>query len=131
MADYPNRADLRNPATRKVNFTGQSYGQAAQQARAQQAVAPGSAPTTVQAQQAARAAAPRPGARPFLRPTERPDEPITSGADFGAGPSALQAGIRPRIIPEDNILDEMRALYALYPTEELAQLISKYGNRGF
>lgn len=131
MADYPNRSDLRNPATRKVNFTGQTYGTAAAQERAQQAMPPGSAPVTVQAQQAARAAAPRPGAKPFLRATERPDEPITAGADFGAGPSAMQAGIRPRIIPEDNILDEMRALYALYPTEELGQLISKYGNRGF
>lgn len=131
MTDYSNRSDLRNPATRKVAFTGQTYGQGAQQARSQQAVAPGSAPVTIAAQQAARQAAPRPGAKPFLRGTERPDEPITAGANFGTGPSPIQAGIRPRIIPEDNLLDEMRALYALYPTEELAQLISKYGNRGF
>ena len=53
MPDYPNRTDLRNPATRQANFTGQTYGQAAQQLVSQRAVSPGSAPTTVAAQQMA------------------------------------------------------------------------------
>ena len=60
MVDYPNRSDLRNPATKKVAFTGQTYGQATQQAASQQSVSPGSAPADVQAQQVAR---PVPGAK--------------------------------------------------------------------
>lgn len=128
---YPNRSDLRNPATRKVQFTGQTYGQGAAQARAQQAVAPGSAPAQVMAQRAAAKQTPRPGAKPLLRPTERPDEPITAGANFGAGPNAAQAGIRPRLIPEDSLLETLQALYALYPNEDLAAMLSKYGNQGY
>jgi hypothetical protein len=124
---YPNRSDLRNPATRQVRFTGQTYGQASQQAQAQQAVPPGSAPAQVQAQQMAAQQAPRPGARPLLRPTERPTEPITAGADFGPGPSAQQAGIMPRIIPVDDTMEELRMLYQLYPNPDLLDLLSKYG----
>lgn len=133
MAEYPNRSDLRNPATRKVAFTGQTYGQAAQQAASQQAVAPGSAPSQVQAQQAAsqQAPAPRPGAKPLFRPTERPAEPITAGADFGAGPNAQQAGILPRQIPVDDTLEQLRALFLAFPNEDLADMISKYENRGY
>ena len=125
---YPNRSDLRNPASRQVRFTGQTYGQAAQQEAAQQAVAPGSAPNQVQAQQmAAQQPAPRPGARPLLRPTERAGEPVTAGANFGAGPNAMQAGIMPRIIPVDETMEELRMLYQLYPNPDLADLLSKYG----
>lgn len=127
MAEYPNRSDLRNPATRQVRFTGQTYGEGAQQARSQQAVAPGSAPAQVQAQQMAAQQAPRPGARPLLRPTERPGEPITAGADFGPGPNRMQAGIMPRIIPVDETMEELRMLYQLYPNPDLLNLISKYG----
>ena len=124
MVDYPNRSDLRNPATRKVNFTGQTYGQATQQAASQQAVSPGSAPSDVAAQQVAR---PVPGAQSLTRPTERPDEPITAGANIGAGPNAMQAGLIPRMIPEDPVLDELRALYSMFPNDDLANLLSKYG----
>jgi hypothetical protein len=132
LAEYPNRSDLRNPATRQVAFTGQTYGQAAQQAAAQQAVAPGSAPAQVQAQQAAaQQAAPRPGAKPLFRPTERPTEPITAGADFGPGPTSWQAGIVPRQIPVDDTLEQLRALFAAFPNEDLADMLSKYENRGY
>jgi hypothetical protein len=128
LAEYPNRSDLRNPATRQVAFTGQTYGQAAQQAAAQQAVAPGSAPAQVQAQQAAaQQAAPRPGAKPLFRPTERPAEPITAGADFGPGPNGRQAGLMPRIVPQDDVMEELRVLYQMFPNDDLADLISKYG----
>ena len=128
MVDYPNRSDLRNPATRKVSFTGQTYGQAAQQASSQQAVSAGSAPADVAAQQVAR---PVPGAQSLTRPTERPGEPITAGADFGAGPNAMQAGLTPRMIPEDPVLDELRALYSMFPNDDLANLLSKYGESKF
>lgn len=126
---YPNRSDLRNPASRQVRFTGQTYGEGAQQARSQQAVAPGSAPMTVQAQQMAAQQAPRPGAKPLLRPTERPDEPITAGANFGPGPNAMQAGIMPRIVPVDETMEQLRVLYQMFPNPDLADLISKFGNR--
>ena len=91
--DYPNRSDLRNPATRQVRFTGQTYGQATQQAQAQQAVPAGSSPEMVQAQQMAAqqqgAPRPQPGAQPLARPSERPNEPITAGAPFGPGPQPV------------------------------------------
>ena len=128
---YPNRSDLRNPATRQVRFTGQSYGQASQQAAAQQAVPPGSAPAQVQAQQMAARQAPRPGSRPLLRPTERPTEPITAGANFGPGPTAQQAGILPRQVPVDDTLEQLRALYLAFPNEDLEDMISKYTMRGY
>ena len=128
---YPNRSDLRNPTSRQVTFTGQTYGQGAAQARSQRAVAPGSAPAQVQAQSMASQQAPRPGAQPLLRPTERPDEPITAGANFGAGPNAVQAGIRPRLIPQDDLMETLQALYSLYPNEDLAAMLSKYGNQGY
>lgn len=129
MADYPNRSDLRNPATRKVAFTGQTYGEGAAQARSQQQVAPGSAPAQVEAQRMAR---PVPGgAGDLLRPTERPDEPITAGADFGPGPSSMEAGIIPRRVPQDNVIDTLRALYAMFPDDDLLEMLNRYGNRGF
>lgn len=128
MTDYSNRSDLRNPATRQVAFTGQTYGTAAAQKQAQQAVAPGSAPGTVAAQQMAAQQAPamRPGAKPLSRPTERPAEPITAGADFGAGPNSAQAGIMPRIVPVDQTLEQLRVLYQMFPNPDLADMISKY-----
>ena len=127
MVDYPNRSDLRNPATKKVAFTGQTYGQATQQASSQQAVSPGSAPADVQAQQVAR---PVPGAQSLTRPTERPGEPITAGADIGAGPNAMQAGLTKPIMPQDDTLTRLCALYSMFPNDDLANMISKYESRG-
>ena len=130
---YPNRSDLRNPATRQVTFTGQTYGEGAQQAASQRAVAPGSAPGQVQAQSMAaqQQPAPRPGARPLLRPTERPTEPITAGANFGDGPNAMQAGVMPRQIPVDDTMEQLRALYLAFPNDDLADMLSKYDRRGY
>lgn len=127
MADYPNRSDLRNPATRKVAFTGQTYGEGAAQARSQASVSPGSAPSQVEAQQAAaQANRVTPGSMPLTRPTERPDEPITAGAPFGPGPGPVGAGVRSRIIPNDPVLETLRALYALYPNDGLEEMITRY-----
>jgi hypothetical protein len=77
------------------------------------------------AQQVAR---PTPGAKPLTRPTERPDEPITAGADIGAGPNAMQAGLRPRFIPVDDNLETLKALYRMYPSDGLLEVISEYTN---
>lgn len=131
MAEYPNRSDLRNPATRKVAFTGQTYGEGAAQQRSQQAVSPGSAPAEVQAQQQAAAQRPRPGAMPLTRPSERPDEPITAGADFGRGPGSAAAGVMPRVVAPDTTMETLRVLNMLYPNEGLAEMLSRYGNGGY
>ena len=125
--DYPNRSDLRNPATSTARFTGQTYGQATQQAQSQQAVRPGVPPVTQQAQQMA-AQRPRPGAKPFLRPSERPNEPITAGAPFGPGPNQRQAGIRPRFINEDDVEQRLIQLYMKYPNEGLRRLLQRYAD---
>lgn len=124
MAEYPNRSDLRNPATRKVAFTGQTYGEGASQQRAQQAVSPGSAPSDVRAQRMA--PRPRPGAMPLTAPSQRPDEPITAGAPFGAGPGPTAAGVTARIVPYDDVLVTLQLLNQMYPNEALEQLIERY-----
>jgi len=128
MAEYPNRSDLRNPATRKVAFTGQTYGEGAAQARAQQAVSPGSAPSDVQAQQQAAVQRPRPGQISLTGPSARPDEPITAGAPFGAGSSTMPTP--QRIVPYDDVLETLKMLYRMYPNEGVARLLSKYIEQG-
>ena len=127
--DYANRSDLRNQATRRVAFTGQTYGEGAAQQRAQDVVPAGAAAQDVAAQQMV--ARPRPGARQLGRPSERPDEVITSGADFGAGPNARQAGIRPRLIPVNPVVEQLRMLYTLYPNDGLASLLARYTDGDF
>jgi hypothetical protein len=131
MTDYPNRSDLRNPATRKVQFTGQTYGEGAAQNRSQQMVSPGSAPVDVEAQRQAvmEQRRMRPGAMPLTRPSERPDEPITAGADFGEGPGSMASGVVGRIIPQDPVIETLRALYSMYPNDGLAEMIQKFAGR--
>ena len=129
---YPNRSDLRNPATRQVRFTGQTYGQGAQQAAAQQAVAPGSSPAQVQAQQMAaqqQQRGPTPGAMPLMRPTERPNEPITEGAPTGPGANTMMNDVvAPGIVPDDPVLDQLLMLYRAYPEDGLKVILSRYWN---
>jgi hypothetical protein len=101
--------------------TGQTYGKATEQMNAQRAVPMGTPPTEVQR--------PVPGTLGSLtRPTERPMEPITAGANFGAGPSAVGAGI-----PQsagDNALEELRMIYQMFPNDDLADLIDSYSRDG-
>ena len=101
--------------------TGQTYGKATEQRNAQRAVPMGTPPTEVQR--------PVPGTIGSLtRPTERPMEPITAGANFGAGPSAVGAGI-----PQpsgDNALEELRMIYQMFPNDDLADLIDSYSRDG-
>ena len=101
--------------------TGQTYGKATEQMNAQRAVPMGTPPTEVRR--------PVPGTLGSLtRPTERPMEPITAGANFGAGPSAVGAGI-----PQptgDSALEELKAIYQAYPNDDLADLIDSYSRDG-
>jgi hypothetical protein len=126
---YPNRSDLRNPSTRQVRFTGQTYGQGAQQARAQKAVTPGSAPSQVSAQRMAAAGTQQPRLQPLMRPSERPNEPITSGIPTGAGDMTMPADVvAPGIVPDDPVLDQLLMLYRAYPEDGLKVILSRYWN---
>ena len=127
MAEYSNRTDLQNPAAKLAATAakGQAYGEAGKQIAAQQAVPMGGSPMP----------APTPTVQPgslgaFNRPTERPDEPITAGADFGAGMNMQQAGI-PIIAPGFNdVLEEIKVLYRQFPNDDLGLLLSSMLNEG-
>lgn len=91
--------------------------------RAQQAVPAG--PSPVDAQRSAPMV--RPGSLPpLLGPTKRPNEPITAGANFGPGPSALQAGVPIRTETQVAV-EELRAIAQLHPTQELTTMLDKWG----
>jgi hypothetical protein len=101
--------------------TGQTYGEAGKQIAAQRAVPMGAPPTQAPPQ----APRPMPGSLGDLtRPTERPNEPITAGADFGAGPSSLQAGILPAPSASNDVLEQLLYLNRLYPNPDVENLIS-------
>ena len=105
--------------------TGQTYGEAGKQMAAQRAVPMGAPPT--KARQVQR---PVPGTLGSLtRPTERPSEPITAGANFGAGPSAIGAGIPIPQSPTARAVDEIRAIAQLYGSDDLLDLLDAYGNQ--
>ena len=118
MAAYAQRTDLNSSA-----MTPQ-YGGIKALADAQKAVPMGASPAA-----APQIQRPVPGAAgPLTRPTERPLEPVTAGANFGPGPSAMQAGIP--IPTGDQALAELRAIYAMYPNDDLADLIDSATREG-
>ena len=101
--------------------TGQTYGKATEQMNAQRAVPMGASPTAVPAQ----APRPMPGSLGDLtRPTDRPNEPITAGADFGPGPTSMQAGIMPAPSASNDVLEQLLYLNRLYPNPDVENLIS-------
>jgi hypothetical protein len=107
-----NRTDLLNQPT---------YGDKANLQRSQRAMPAGASPVDVQR------SAPQPGSLPsMLRPTERPNDPITSGANFGPGPSALQAGV-PLRSETQLAVEELRSIAQLHPTDELTMMLDKWG----
>lgn len=111
-------------------FKGQTYGEAAAQERRVQAMPTGSAPTQRRAQQAARRVAPAaPGS--LLSPTARPDEPITAGAPFGAGPGPAAAGIPIPPPNVDNAIEELKAIYQMFPNDDLADLLDSALREGY
>lgn len=104
--------------------TGQTYGEAGKQRAAQRAVPMGAPPT--EARQVQRRV---PGTLGSLtRPTERPMEPITAGANFGAGPSSAGAGMPIPQSPTALAIDEIRAIAQLYGSDDLLDLLDAYGN---
>ena len=123
---YPNRTDLQNRAQKVARQVakGQTYGKATEQLESQRAVPMASGDVMSPEQPVAEAAPPvLPGSLgPLDRPTERPDEPVTTGANLGAGPTAAQLGL-PSAFGGLNPLDEIRALYDMYPNRDLAALL--------
>lgn len=121
---YSNRTDLQNKAGKIAASaaTGQTYGEAGAQLAAQRAVPMGQSPTDVAPIQR-----PVPGTLGgFARPTERPMEPITAGANFGAGPNSMQAGIPMQLSGRQQAIEELRAIYSMFPTEDMADLLNAY-----
>jgi hypothetical protein len=107
----------------------QQYGMRLAQQKAQQAVPMGQSPTTVSSP----AQRPRtaPGTlTPLTAPTARPNEPITAGANFGAGPNAMGAGIMPVIEPADDVLNKLAYLNTMYPNPDLQNLINALRDGG-
>ena len=129
---YANRSDLRNSAKLPAKAaTGQTYGEAGKQMAAQRAVPMAAPPTDVAPTATPQQPRVAPGSMgPLSRPTERPDEPVTAGAPFGPGRTQQLSGyIGPR--NSDPILDELRALYATYPSDELADMLDSYIREGY
>ena len=102
---------------------GQTYGKRKQQEQALQAVPMAPSPTGTP-QPVRRPTPSAPGS--LTAPTARPNEPITAGASFGAGPGPMGAGIPELGQDEDDALIEMRAIYRMYPSQELADIIQFY-----
>lgn len=125
---YSNRSDLQNPAKKlpRQAAKGQPYGEAGKQMASQQVVPMGPPPTS--AGPASQAVAPG-SLGAFNRPTERPNEPVTAGASFGEGPTPTSAMRVPR--NNDPVLDELRALYTRFPSEELADMLDSYIREGY
>jgi len=124
MAAYGQRTDL-NMAPSAV--PGQTYGEAGAQMAAQRAVPMGAPPAPA----APTAPTSTPGQYgPLDRPTERPNEPLTAGAPFGPGRMSTQNAYIGRR-NGDPILDELRALYASYPSDELANMLDSYIREGY
>ena len=130
---YPNRSDLRNP-TKKLAAKaapGQTYGEAGKQIAAQQQIPMAASPQPAVTPPQTTVERPRPGQfGPLDRPTERPDEPLTAGAPFGPGRTTQVSGYA-GVRNSDPILDELRALYAAYPSEELADMLDSYIREGY
>ncbi len=131
---YANRSDLTQAPRAAPN---QTYGTAAAQMASQQQIplpkqAPPPAPGTGGAAPQG-GPAPAPGGAPMPNiapgglggladPTARPDEPLTAGLPTGPGPGpeALGGASAGAMSP----IDEIRALYAAYPTDDMRRLIA-------
>lgn len=101
--NYGNRSDMNTAPKQPIRAVpNQPYGQAGAQEAAQQAV-------------------PLPD---FAAPTARPHEPITSGMPTGPGPTPQQAGIPRAPDSSTSVADQLRAVFSVYPSDDLADLIA-------
>jgi len=106
--------------------TNQQYGMRLAQQKSQQAVPMGESPVSAPQQTTPTV---RPGSlTPLTAPTARPNEPITAGANFGPGPTAMGAGIPMMPSQEAMAIDELRQIAQIFPTDDLLDLLDTYGN---
>ena len=104
----------------------QQYGMRLAQQKSQQAVPMGQSPVSAPQQTTPTV---RPGSlTPLTAPTARPNEPITAGANFGPGPTALGAGIPMMPSQGAMAIDELRQIAQIFPTDDLLDLLDTYGN---
>lgn len=108
--------------------TNQQYGQRLAQQRSQEAVPMGTPPTSVPSPVRQRPRTAPGSLTPLTAPTGRPNEPITAGANFGSGSTALGAGIP--MMPSQGAMavDELRQIVQIFPTDDLLDLLDTYGN---
>lgn len=119
---YPNRTDMNQNRQPVQVASGQAYGERQAQVAAQEAIPLPAAPPVPVA--APSPQAPMPGSLGmFNRATERPDEPLTAGMDIGPGPGREVLPMSPVLSPDDQLLAQLRGLYAAFPSEDLAGLI--------
>ena len=116
-------AETKLPVTTATN---QQYGMRLAQQKSQQAVPMGQSPVSAPQQTKPTV---RPGSlTPLTAPTARPNEPITAGANFGPGPTALGAGIPMMPSQGAMAIDELRQIAQIFPTDDLLDLLDTYGN---
>lgn len=61
----------------------------------------------------------------FGQPSQRPDEPLTAGLPFGPGRNPTPLGGQAPNPVNDDLVDQLRALYMQHPTRELRELIEE------
>lgn len=125
---YSNRSDLNGPQVLPPTAgPSQQYGQRAAQLAAQRAMPMASGPAAPSP-----AAGPAPDVRTEAQnfqmpqvtaldaPSERPGEPVTTGLAVGPG-----AG--PEVLPgaPDDTIEQLRAVYRMFPTNDLRELIER------
>ena len=103
----------------------QQYGQRLAQQRAQEAVPMGQSPTTAPSPVSKKPRVAPGSLTPLTAPTARPGEPITAGADFGAGPNSLAIGMIPQIGSKDDLAMRVRAIVSQFPSAALLGLVAE------
>lgn len=131
---YPNRSDLTSGAVRTVK--GQEYGAAGAQAAAQKAVPVAGGATAVTPVPQTGPPGPAPLPASFVSPDEtptlggpsaRPGEPLTAGLSFGPGRTPQPGDQTPANTVDQDVAARLRALYSMFPTSELRELIEQLG----
>ena len=119
---YSNRLDMNQNRQPVTVASGQPYGARQEQVAAQRALPLPAAPPVPAPPPPAPGALPG-GRGPFTRPTEYPDEPLTAGMSIGPGPGPEALAMR-AVTVDDQLVAQLRGLYAAYPNSDIAALLA-------
>ena len=119
---YSNRLDMNQNRQPVTVASGQPYGARQEQVAAQRALPLPAAPPVPAPPPPAPGALPG-GRGPFTRPTEYPDEPLTAGMSMGPGPGPEALAMR-AVTVDDQLVAQLRGLYAAYPNSDIAALLA-------